>query len=158
MRVVWQRAIVPLWLFRGSKLFSRRYFVGSKYFLVGISWVQIIFSWVFLGPKYFLVGISWVQIIFSWVFRGSKMFPCRYFVSPKIFLVGISCARNFFSRVQNFPSWAISWFSVVDRMRKSGTEIHLKLRILFQIDFNSLYSTIYIYIFQLFILKMYWNF
>ena len=154
MRVVWQRAIVPLWLFRGSKLFSRRYFVGPKYFLVGISWVQIIFSWVFLGPKYFLVGISWVQIIFSWVFRGSKMFPCRYFVSPKIFLVGISCARNFFSWVQNFRSWAISWFSVVDRMRKSGTEIHLKLRILFQIDFNSLYSTIYIYIFQLFILKM----
>ena len=137
MRVVWQRAIVPLWLFRGSKLFSRGYFVG---------------------PKYFLVGISWVQIIFSWVFCGSKMFACRYFVSPKIFLVGISCARNFFSWVQNFPSWAISWFSVVDRMRKSGTEIHLKLRILFQIDFNSLYSTIYIYIFQLFILKMYWNF
>ena len=45
-------------------------------------------SWLcgyFVGPNYFLVGISWVQSIFSWVFRGSKMFPCRYFVSPKIF-------------------------------------------------------------------------
>ena len=105
--ILWVQNIFS-WVFRGFKLFSRGYFVGPKYFLVGISWVQIIFSWVFLGPKYFLVGISWVQIIFSWVFRGSKMFPCRYFVSPKIFLVGISCARNFFSRVQNFPSWAIS--------------------------------------------------
>ena len=50
----------------------------------------------FVGPNYFLVGISWVQIIFSWVFRGSKMFPCRYFEGPKFFLVGISWARNFF--------------------------------------------------------------
>ena len=76
------RAIVGLvglvpWCLRG-------YFVGSKLFLVGISWVQNIFSWVyfvvpnffryFVGPRFFLGGISWVQDFSSWVFRGFKIF------------------------------------------------------------------------------------
>ena len=32
------RAIMPSWL-RGSEIFSRGYFVGTKFFLVNISWV-----------------------------------------------------------------------------------------------------------------------
>ena len=58
--------------------------VGPKIFLVGILWVQNIFSWVFcvsqifsrgcfVGPKFFLMGISWAQDFFSWVFWGSKI-------------------------------------------------------------------------------------
>ena len=34
--------------------------LAEIYFIVGISWVSIFFSWKFLGPKLFLVGISWV--------------------------------------------------------------------------------------------------
>ena len=52
----------------------------------------------FVGPKIFLVGITWVQNIFSWVFRGSQIFSRGYFVGPKFFLVGIPW-------VQNFSSW-----------------------------------------------------
>ena len=44
---------------------------------------------------------------------------------------------KFFFVVQNFLWWTISWFSVAGRMRKSDIEIYLKLRILFQIDFNN---------------------
>ena len=38
------------WVFRGSEIFSRGYFMGPTFFLVGISSVQDVF----------LVGISWV--------------------------------------------------------------------------------------------------
>ena len=65
----------------------REYFVGLKYFLVGISWSQ----------SFFLVGISSVQRFFTWVFRDSKIFSRRYFVGPKFFLVGLK-----FSLVDNF--------------------------------------------------------
>ena len=99
-----------------------------------VSWVQchraIVPSWVFrepkisargyfVGPKNFLLGISWVPIFF----RG-------YFVGPRFFLVGISW-------VLNFLSWVTSLFSVADRMRESGIEIYLKLRNLFQINFDN---------------------
>ena len=70
-------AIVPSYL--------RGYFVGSKFFLVGVSWVQNVFLWVFCGSKYF----------FSQVFRGSKMFSRGYFVGPKIFFVCFFWVRNF---------------------------------------------------------------
>ena len=69
-------------VFRGPKIFSRGYFVGSKYILGGISC---------------LVSISCVQSFFSWVFRRSEIFSRGYFVStkffsylmgPKFFLVG----------------------------------------------------------------------
>ena len=43
--------------------FSRGYFVGLKFFLVGISWVQ----------SFFLVGISWVQNFLVSI-RGSEIF------------------------------------------------------------------------------------
>ena len=43
-------ATVPACL-RGSEHFSREYFVGLKFFLVGISWVSNFFSWVFRGSK-----------------------------------------------------------------------------------------------------------
>ena len=46
-------AIVPSGVFRGSKSFSRRYFLGVKCFHVGILWVQNFFSGVFCGSKYF---------------------------------------------------------------------------------------------------------
>ena len=54
-----------------------RYVVGPKYFLVGVSWVSGIFSWVFRGS----------QIFFLEVTRGSKIFSRRYFLAPKFFLV-----------------------------------------------------------------------
>ena len=99
-----------------------------------VSWVQchraIVPSWVFrepkifargyfVGPKNFLLGISWVPIFL----RG-------YFVGPRFFLVGISW-------VLNSLSWVTSLFSVADRMRESGIEIYLKLRNLFQINFDN---------------------
>ena len=55
------------WVFRGSKIFSRGYF---------------------LDPKFFLVGISWVQNFFSWAFCGSNIFSRGYFVGPKFSVVG----------------------------------------------------------------------
>ena len=71
-------AIVPSWvrkffswLYLGSNIFSRGYFLGLKFFLVGISWV----------PEFF----SWVQNFFSWVFCGSKIFSCGYFVCPRFY-------------------------------------------------------------------------
>ena len=49
----------------------------------------------FVGPKCFLVGISWVQNFFSWVFSGSNIFSCGYFVGPKFFHVYVSWVQNF---------------------------------------------------------------
>ena len=46
-------SIVPLWVFRGSKIFLHGSFVSPKFFQVSISWVQIFFSWVFRGSKIF---------------------------------------------------------------------------------------------------------
>ena len=85
--VLWvscHRAIVSSCL-RLSKIFSRGYFVGLKFLLVSILWVQdfssfkfrgskIFSRWYFVGPKFFLVGISLVRNFSSCVFRGSKFF------------------------------------------------------------------------------------
>ena len=49
----------------------------------------------FVGLKYFLVGISWVQYFFSWVLRGSKNFSRRYFVGQRFSLVGSSWVQKF---------------------------------------------------------------
>ena len=38
-----------------------------------------------MGSKIFLVGISWVQNIFSWVFCGSQTFSRGYFVDPRFY-------------------------------------------------------------------------
>ena len=72
------RVIVPSgvqkffsWLYLGSNIFSRGYFLGLNFFLVGISWV----------PEFF----SWVQFFFSWEFRGSKIFSRGYFVCPSFY-------------------------------------------------------------------------
>ena len=67
-----------------------RAFVDSKFFPVGVTWVQKIFSWVFFEFKGFPLSISWVQNVFSWVFFGSKVISHGYFVVPKFFLVDIS--------------------------------------------------------------------
>ena len=61
---LFHRTVVSLCL-RGSKIFSRGYFVG---------------------PKFFLLDVSWVQDFFSWVIRVSKIFSRRYFVGPNFFL------------------------------------------------------------------------
>ena len=63
------------------------------------SWVQNFSYGYFMGLKYFLVGISWVSNFFSWVFRGSKIFSCGYFVGSKFCLVGILWVKDFFSWV-----------------------------------------------------------
>ena len=47
------------WVPPGSEIFSPGYVVGRKVFLV-----------VFLGSKFFLVGISWAQDFFLWMFRS----------------------------------------------------------------------------------------
>ena len=39
----------------------------------------------FVGPEYFIMGISWVQFFFSWIFRESKIFPPGYFVGPRFY-------------------------------------------------------------------------
>ena len=52
-----------------------------------------------MGPKFFLVGISWVTIFFSWVFCASKVFPRGQFVDQRFFLMDISLVNAFFSRV-----------------------------------------------------------
>ena len=89
-------------VFRKSKNFSRGYFVGPKFFLVGISGVNIFsrgyfrgskifsrgyfgaqkfFSWIFSWVQNFFSWIfSWVQNFFSWIFRGSKCFFRRCFI------------------------------------------------------------------------------
>ena len=77
-------------MFRGSKIFARRYFMGPKFFLVGVLSVPNFFSLVFRGPKiicrayfvcskFFLVGISWVQNFF----RGFKIFSGGQFRNLK---------------------------------------------------------------------------
>ena len=43
------------------------------------------------------VGISWVQIFYSYVFRLPKYFSRRYFVGPIFFLEIISWVQKFFS-------------------------------------------------------------
>ena len=115
-------AIVPLYL-RGSKIFSRGFFVSPDFLLVVNTWVRNLFSWVFgyfVGTKFFLLGISLAENFFSWVFRGSESFSREYFVGPFFFLR---------------PNFLIQRFSVARCMRRSdrnrNTKIHLKPRILF---------------------------
>ena len=56
---------MPSWVFRGSKSFSRGYFVGPKFF-----------SWVLHGLKIFIAGIC-----------GCGISSLKYFVGPIFFLV-----------------------------------------------------------------------
>ena len=46
---------------RVTEVFSLRYLVCPKFFLVGISWVQIFFSWRFLGFNFFVVANFVIQ-------------------------------------------------------------------------------------------------
>ena len=63
---------------------DHRAFVGQKFFLVDILWVQNIFRRYFVGLNFSL-----------WVFRASEIFTRGHFVGPKVFLVGISWIQNF---------------------------------------------------------------
>ena len=91
----------------------------------------------FVSSKFFLVGISWVQNFFSWVFFGSKFFSCGYFVGSKFFLVGISWVQKFFPKgiswVQNFFLWVFcrskfffSWVCRGSKMFSRGYFVGLK--------------------------------
>ena len=71
----WSRAIVGLVSLVKSCLCGC--FVGLMFFSRGN----------FVGPKLFLVGISWVQIFFSWIFRVSEDFSRECFVGPIFFMV-----------------------------------------------------------------------
>ena len=119
MRILLPVKIVPKFVGRVSSWVSwvqcHRAIVPSRVFREP----KIFARGYFVGPKNFLLGISWVPIFL----RG-------YFVGPRFFLVGISW-------VLNFLSWVTSLFSVADRMRESGIEIYLKLRNLFQINFDN---------------------
>ena len=95
-------------VFRKCKIHSRGYFVGSKCFLVGNSWVQKTFSQVFrgfkivscgyfVGRRYFLVGILKVQNTSTWVFRVSKFFFSRLFHGSEIFSVEYFVGPKFYS-------------------------------------------------------------
>ena len=74
--ILWLQNFFP-WVFRGSKIFfswvqnlSHWYFVGSIF----CSWVfcgsEICARGYFVGSKIFLVSITLVQNLFSWVFCG----------------------------------------------------------------------------------------
>ena len=111
------------WVFRGFGIFSHGYFIGPKFFLIGISWVQNFSVRYSEGPKCFLLGISWVENIFSWLFCASefillwvicrfKSFSLGYFVGSIFFPVAISWIKNFFSwvfRKSKFYFVDISW-------------------------------------------------
>ena len=82
--VLWvscHHAIMTSWV----QNFSYGYFMGLKYFLVGISWSQIFSCGYFVGPRFFLVVILWVQNFVLWVFCGSKIFSRGYFICPKFY-------------------------------------------------------------------------
>ena len=93
-----------LWVFRGSRSFSRGYFVGLKFFLVGISWVQN-----------FCRGYSWVRNFFSWVFSWVRNFLVHIRGSEIFFLVSISWVQFFFLVVD----FVIQRFSVAGCISKS---------------------------------------
>ena len=63
----WSGAIVPSWVFRGFSVL-RGYFLwvlhGSQFFSCGIWWVPNFSREYFVGPNFFLMGISWVQDFF----------------------------------------------------------------------------------------------
>ena len=65
--------IVPLCL-RGSKIFFRGYFMGLKFFLVGISLVPNLFSLVFHGSLIYSRGYFVSQMLS----RGFKIFSCSF--------------------------------------------------------------------------------
>ena len=53
--------IVLSCVFRRSNTFLRGFFVGTKFFLVWISWVRNFLSWVFRGFNFFLMANSWFK-------------------------------------------------------------------------------------------------
>ena len=83
------------------------YFVGLNFFFVGFSWVQNFCRGYFVNGKFYFVVISWFHDIFWWVFRGPKIFVGNFLI---------------------FNCWS---------HEKSGIKIWLKLRIQFQTDFNN---------------------
>ena len=79
-------SIFFLRLFRVPKIFSCQRFVGLKFFLVGIWWVQDLF----------LLGILRFQIFFLWVFREQKFFSWARNYDLWVFLLFsvVGCRRK----------------------------------------------------------------
>ena len=73
--------------FLGPKAFHG-FFVSSKCSLF------FIFYW---GSEFFHVGISWIQIFFSWVFCGFNFFSFSLFRVFKFFSFGYFLDPNFFT-------------------------------------------------------------
>lgn len=70
MRVLNSVCLVPS---LASWISCHRAFAGKNFFVAGNLCVRHFFSY-FIGPKLVLVGISWVQNFYSWLFHGSNFF------------------------------------------------------------------------------------
>ena len=153
------------WVFRGLEIFSCEYFVGPNFFFVGISWVPMLFSWLFVGPKCFVWVFRRSKMFYScvvrgskkfvsWVFRGFQIFSRGCFVGPKlflvvfcgykIFLVGISWAKFFlvlskFSLVGNFVLFRCQTYEKKQRRNISETSYSISNR------FQQLLESYFIY-------------
>ena len=102
---------------------------GSKFLLLGISWIQIssvgyfmdpnFFLWVFRGSKFFCRGHFVGSNFFFWVFRGSKFLvviisclqisSCEYFMGPNFFFSWVFRGSNFVGPNVFLVSMSISW-------------------------------------------------
>ena len=112
------------WVFVSLKLLV----LGRKSIFVGFYGSKSFSSGCFVGLKFLLVGISWVQDFFLCLFRGSKISSRAYFISPDFFLVGTLWVQNFFLRVfcgskiftrRYFVgnSWIYKWAIRIDKYR-----------------------------------------
>ena len=97
------RVVVPSWVFRGSEIFSRGYFVGFNFFLVGVWWILNFSSSVFRLSKFFSRGYFVGSKFFLVRFRGFNLFFSHgYFIGKGPYLF-FSCAYNFV--IQIFNCW-----------------------------------------------------
>lgn len=92
--VLCHRASIPSWVreffsweFRGSKIFTRGYFMGLKLFLVSISWIQNFVSWVFSGSKILWFSISYFENIEKFLILRKYFVPMKHprekFLDPR---------------------------------------------------------------------------
>ena len=71
---------LSLWVFPGYKISPQGFFLCSRFFLVGILWVQNLFLWVFCGLEIFSWGYFCRSKIFNCgLYCGSKICSCEYF-------------------------------------------------------------------------------
>ena len=82
--------------FHGSLIFSCWYFMGLKLLLIGSKFFLVIISWVwnfsrgyFLDPKFCVVGIYWVWNSFLSIFCGSNIFSWGYLWATREYMWGL---------------------------------------------------------------------